>query len=195
MTDVERRYPQIEKETLAITWICERLTDYLAGLQFHTHTDHKLLIYLFSAHKSLAAVPPRIQRFHLRMMRFSYSISYIPDTIFCTDNALSRFPLRDVYSSVPDIDAFVATIVAAVPLRDAIIDDIRPATTDTTLQQVLRHYQAGWPDVKNLSPDVLQFAHSRDHHTECDGLVMYNARIVIPFALRDKMLQAFHNAH
>ena len=61
MTDVKRRYAQIEKEALAITWICERLADYLVGLQFHKHTGHKPLIYLFSADKSLDAVPPRIK--------------------------------------------------------------------------------------------------------------------------------------
>ena len=60
---------------------------------------------------------------------------------------------------------------------------------------MLRHYQAGWYDVKNLSPDVQQFAHSRDHLNECDGLVMCDARIVIPVALCDKMLQALHDAH
>ena len=92
------------------------------------------MIYLFSANKSLDAVPPRIQRFRLRMMRLSYSILYIPGTILCTAGALSLFPLRDVSSSVPDIDAFVAATVAAVPLRNAIINDIRAATTtDTTL--------------------------------------------------------------
>ena len=57
---------------------------------------------------------------------------------------------------------------------------------------MLRHCQAGWPDVKNLSPDVLQVVHSCDHIIECDGLVMYDARIV---ALSDKMLQALHDAH
>ena len=195
MTEVERRYAQIEKEGLVITWICERLADYLVGPQFHIHTDHKPLIYLFFADKSLDAVPPRIQRFRLLMMRFSYSISYIPGTTLCTADVLSRFPLHDVSSRVPNIDAFVAATVAAVPLRDAIIDAICAATRDTTLQQVLRHCQAGWPDVKNLSQDVLQFAHSRDHLTECDGLVMYDARIVIPVTLYDKMLQALHDAH
>ena len=144
MTDDERRYFQIEKEALAITWISEKLVDYLVGLQFHIHTDHKPLIYLFSADKSLDAVPPYIQRFCLCMMRFSYSISYIPGTNLCTADALSRFPLRDVNSSVPDIDAFVAATIAALPLRAAIIDDIRAVTTaDATLQQVLRHCQAG----------------------------------------------------
>ena len=150
MTDVERRYAQIKKEALAITWTCERLIDYLVGLQFHIHIGHKPLIYLFSADKSLDAVPSRIQRFRLRMMRFSYSISYIPGNTLCT---LSRLPLSDVSNNVPDIDAFIAATVAAVLLCDAISDDIRAAaTTDTTLQQVLRHCQAGWSDVKNLSP-------------------------------------------
>ena len=196
MTDVEQRHAQIEKEALIITWICEKLAEYFVGLQFHIHTNHKPLIYLFSADKSLDAVPPHIQRFRLRMMRFSYSISYIPGTTLYTADALSRIPQRDVSSSVPDIDAFVAANVVAVPPLDAIIDDICAATTtDATLQQVLRHCQAGWPDVKNLSPDVLQFTHSRDHLTEYDGLVMYDACIVIPIALREKMMQALHDAH
>ena len=135
MTDVERRYVQIEKKALAITWICERLADFLVGLQFYIHTNHKPLIYLFSADKSCDAVPPCIQRFLLRMIRFSYSISYIPCTTLCTADALSRFPLCDVSSSVPEIDAFVSATIAAMPLRDAIIDDTREAkTTDTTLQ-------------------------------------------------------------
>ena len=64
-------------------------------------------------------------------------------TTLCTANALYCFPLRDVSISVLDIDAFVAETVAAVPLRDAIIEDIRAATTDTALQQVLRQCLAG----------------------------------------------------
>ena len=142
MNDVERRYAQIEKEALAITWISERLADYLVGLQFYMHTDRKPLISLCFADKSLDAVPPRIQRFRFRMIRFSYNISYIPVTTLCTADTLSRFPLRDVSNSVPNIDALVAVTVAAVPLHDAIIDDIRAAaTTDTTLQHLLRHCQ------------------------------------------------------
>ena len=61
----------------------------------------------------------------------------------CTADALSRFLLRDVSGSVQNIGAFIAATVAAVPLRDAITDDIRAATTTyTTLQHVLRHCQA-----------------------------------------------------
>lgn len=48
MTPTERRYAQIEKEALAFTWACERLSDYLTGLHFHIETDHKSVVSLFS---------------------------------------------------------------------------------------------------------------------------------------------------
>ena len=48
MTTTEQRYAQIEKEALALTWACERFSDYLIGLKFHIHTDHKPLVPLFS---------------------------------------------------------------------------------------------------------------------------------------------------
>ena len=67
MTSTERRYAQIEKEALAFTWACERLSDYLVGLQFHIQRDHKPLIPLFST-KDLEELPVRVQRFRMRMM-------------------------------------------------------------------------------------------------------------------------------
>ena len=48
MTIAEQRYAQIEKESLALTWACECFKDYLLGLNFHIHTDHKPLVPLFS---------------------------------------------------------------------------------------------------------------------------------------------------
>jgi hypothetical protein len=200
MTEVEKRYAQIEKEALATTWVCERLAEYLVGVQFHIHTDHKPLIYLFAADKPLDAVPPRIQRFRLRMMRFCFTISYIPGTTLCTADALSRFPLRHNASnhdnSMPDLEDYVAAAVASVPLHDVIIDNIRAATAaDVVLQEVLRYTQTGWPDSSSLPPPIRQFAHSREHLTVCDGLLMYDARIVVPHTLRDKLLNALHDAH
>ena len=77
MSPTEARYAQIEKEALALTWACERFSDYLIGLRFCIETDHKPLVPLFSQ-KQLDEMPIRIQRFRLRMMRFSFSIRHVP---------------------------------------------------------------------------------------------------------------------
>ena len=63
----EQRYAQLEKESLAFTWACEKFADYLIGLKFHIHTDHKPLIPLFST-KNLEDLPVCIQRYRLRIL-------------------------------------------------------------------------------------------------------------------------------
>lgn len=40
------QYTQIEEEAVAVTWVCERQSTYLLGLDFTVHTVHKSLISL-----------------------------------------------------------------------------------------------------------------------------------------------------
>ena len=74
MTTTEQRYAQIEKEALALTWACERFSDYLIGLKFHIHTNHKPLVPLFST-KQLEELPLRVQQFRLCMPFYNFTHS------------------------------------------------------------------------------------------------------------------------
>ena len=69
LTDTESRYSQIEKECLAFTWAC-RSSNYILGKPFIGETDHKPLVPLLTTH-TLDQIPPRIQRFRMRLMRFN----------------------------------------------------------------------------------------------------------------------------
>ena len=62
LSSAEQRYAQIEKEALALTWGCERFSDYLIGKQFYVETDHKPLVSLLGS-KNLEELPIRVQRF------------------------------------------------------------------------------------------------------------------------------------
>ena len=59
LTETEKRYAQIEKETLAIGLACERFHEYLYGLISDVHSDHQPLKSIFKKH--LHKCPPRIQ--------------------------------------------------------------------------------------------------------------------------------------
>ncbi|CAB3983327.1 Transposon Ty3-G Gag-Pol poly [Paramuricea clavata] len=69
MTTTEARYAQIEKEALAVTWACERSSNYIIGKPITIETDHKLLVHLLTNH-TIDKLPPRLQRYKMRLMRF-----------------------------------------------------------------------------------------------------------------------------
>ena len=68
LTEVEKRYPQIDREALAIRWACERCYKYLIGSSFVIETDHQPLLPLFNnphsrpphENRTLAALPATI---------------------------------------------------------------------------------------------------------------------------------------
>uniref|UniRef100_A0A8C7Z7B9 ribonuclease H n=1 Tax=Oryzias sinensis TaxID=183150 RepID=A0A8C7Z7B9_9TELE len=76
MTATEQRYAQVEKEALTATWACERFSCFVLGRSFELETDHKPLVSLLGG-KALDDLPPRIQRFIIRLMRYNYKISHV----------------------------------------------------------------------------------------------------------------------
>ena len=49
VTSTEQRYAQIEKETLATTWVCEMFADFVLGKEFLIETDQKPLMPLLGS--------------------------------------------------------------------------------------------------------------------------------------------------
>ena len=128
MTTTEQRYAQIEKEALAFTWACERLSDYLVGLKFHIQTDHKPLVPLFSS-KHLEELPMRVQRFRLRMMRFHFSISHVPGKSLTIADTLSRAPMGHPTEAddllQQEACAFINAVMQSLPATEQRIAEIK----------------------------------------------------------------------
>ena len=128
MTPTEQRYAQIEKEALALTWACERFSDYLIGLVFHIQTDHKPLVLLFSS-KSLEELPLRVQRFRLRMLRYQFTISHIPGMELVIADMLSRAPTNTPTGADhvlhQEANIFVNTMIWRLPATDEQLEEIK----------------------------------------------------------------------
>ena len=92
MTGTKRRYAQIEKEALAVTWACDKFSDYVLGKRFEIESDHKPLVPLLNT-KQLDSLPPRVLRFRLRLARYDYVVHHVPGKSLYSADALSRAPL------------------------------------------------------------------------------------------------------
>ena len=199
MTQTEQRYAQIEKEALAFTWACERLSDYLVGLQFHVQTDHKPLVPLFSS-KNLEELPLRVQRFRMRMMRFQYTISYVPGKNLEIADALSRAPVSTPSESneilQSEVTAYVDFMIGCLPASEQRLAEIRESQeADGVCQQIVEYCQSGWPQKQALPPEIKPYSSVSSELSIHNGLLLRGSRIVIPPPLRGKLLAKLHSGH
>ncbi|UYV71889.1 K02A2.6-like, partial [Cordylochernes scorpioides] len=93
LTDTEKRYSQIEKETLGCVWAIEHFNTYIWGRKFVLKTDHKPLIYMLNP-KNGAVLPPRIQRLSWRLEPYDFEIEFIQGKQNIAD-IFSRQPLSN----------------------------------------------------------------------------------------------------
>jgi hypothetical protein len=148
VSPTEGHYAQIEKESLASTWACERFSDYLIGKTFHIETDHKPLVSLVG-NTNLEELNPRLQRFHMRLMRFRYTISHVPGKYLIIADAISRAPSRNIEKSETDFEndttAFVDMIMESFPASNNRLEEIRrEQASDPIIQELSRLCREGW---------------------------------------------------
>ena len=197
MTETGKRYAQIEKEALAVTWACERFQDYLIGMRFQIETDHKPLAPLFT-HKPLDQV--RVQRFRLRMMRFSYSISHVPGKDLTAADTLSRAPISD--PSVQDealqqkVQVFLDVLIGSLPATERRIQEIKFCQErDQVCQMITQFCQNGWPEKHCLKGEIKKYISVKAELWIKENLLLRGNRIVVPLDLRVDILAEIHSGH
>ncbi|XP_064483051.1 uncharacterized protein K02A2.6-like [Ornithodoros turicata] len=197
LADVERRYAQIEKEGLALLWASEKFRDYLIGKKFLLETDHKPLVSLFST-KQLHDLTPRLQRMRMRLMRYTYEITYVPGKDLLAADALSRTPLRktDGTDLTEEIECFVHYVETHLPgTARSLLDIQQEQEKDETCQHIIRFTRHGWPTRRDLGQDLKPFWLARHQLAVADSLLMHGTQIVIPKTCQQQILQLLHEGH
>ena len=148
MTPTETRYAQIEKEALALTWVCERSWEYIVGKSISVETDHRPLVPHLSTH-TLDQLPPRIQRFRMRLMRFHFKeIKHVPGKMYIAE-ALSRLQIRSqtVKSTIDDdeMNAHIGSVISLLPASGARLQQMMEAQEEDPVGRQIKVYCCeGW---------------------------------------------------
>ena len=200
MTSTEQRYAQIEKEALATTWACEKFADFVLGKEFLIETDHKPLVPLLGS-KCLQDMPPRIQRFRMRLMRYSYQIVHVPGKDLTTADTLSRAPLhrsltKDEKKLNEDLNLYVSHIVECLPTTERRLQEIRLHQDEDEVCSKLKLFcSEGWPEKHHLNCSLQPYWQYRAEITVQQGILMKDDRVIIPSVLRLDVLDKIHTGH
>ena len=192
---VERRYSQIEREALGITWGIERFQVYLYGIDFTVITDHKPLINIFKPnHKSPSA---RMTKWLLRLQPYKFTVEYQPGTQNASD-CLSRSPnqdntcTNDTLSS--DAELYINYCAENSVPKAMTLEEIENESSKDELFQKIRQYieTDNWTERdKTLTP----YFKVRSELSVQGNLILRGSKLVIPRKLQARVLSILHETH
>ena len=200
LTPTETRYSQIEKECLAFTWTCERSSDYILGKEIIGETDHKPLIPLLTTYM-LEKLPPRIQRYRMRLMRFQIKkMIHVPGKHMYTSDTLSRMSaIAQSAESLIDHDEmtqYVASIIETLPVSDVRLQQIIQAQgSDPVCFKLKEFILEGWPEKYKISDSLKPYWNFRGELNLVQNVILKSVQILIPSAMRLDVLDKIHQGH
>ena len=194
LTDVEKKYSQLEREALALIFALKRFHFYLYGINFTLVTDHKPLLGLFSQDKNIPVMASgRIQRWSLMMQTYRFNLKHRSGVNLGAADTLSRLPL-DVpceSSPVPAEWVNLCSVLENMPVTAKKI--AQGLVKDHDLNLVHKYCQYGWPKV--VEPSLRCYASKSNELSLQDGCVLWGNRVVIPVQFRSTLLKELHTGH
>lgn len=198
LSDTEKRYSQIEKECLALVWAVERFKDYVYGISLHLETDHKPLVQILQT-KPIDDLTPRLMRLRMRLMRYQYTVEYVPGKLLAIPDALSRNPLnnkQDWDRQDRDIKGFINGIAQNIPVGDVLLERIKQEQSrDEICNKIKEYTSAGWPEKNKTAAKLKDYIQYNTNFSVVGNLLLYNSRIVVPETMQKEILFKIHEGH
>lgn len=204
LTATEQRYPQIDKEALAIVWACQKFFNYLYARHFILYTDHKPLTQIFHPEKSLPVLCiSRMANYADYLAHFNYEIKFKPTKANANADYCSRAPLPITHDAVHRItfqegeevevteldsfDTFIVNQINQFPVRAEQI--AKETRKDSHLGKIIQLLETG-QDLSRHGYKAPESAYSLS-----SNCLIFEHRVIIPPSLRQAILNDIHSAH
>ena len=133
------------------------------------------------------------------MAKFDYNISHMPRKLLYVADTLSRDPVphQDPDSQQEEVEAFVNSVTTmSLPATKKQLETYSQSQEqDPVCSQVREFCKSGWPKKQLIPEELAPYWKAKDRFTICDGLLLYNSRIVVPKLLQRETLQKIHTGH
>ena len=168
-------------------------------MEFTIETDHKPLVPLLTT-TELHKIPPRIQRFRLRLTKYQVNVVHVPGKHQVMADALSRAPVakpdKEDIAFINDVSLYAKQAIEITPASSAKLAEIKKAQQqDEVTAQVRKYCDEGWPGYMPENTLLKQYYNNKAHFSIIEDLLMYDEQIVIPSELRIDMLNRLHEGH
>ncbi|PIC43759.1 hypothetical protein B9Z55_004376 [Caenorhabditis nigoni] len=205
LTAPQRNYSQIEKEAFGLITAVTKFHKFIYGRHFTLKTDHKPLLSIFGDKKGIPLYSAnRLQRWAIILLNYDFSIEYVNTHDFGQADALSRLISEQIQQKECE-DRVIAQVESEVLTNLVTTCDQLPVTVkmirasskkDPLLNQVYQYTISGsWPKISDKTSQLSLFHNPRDQLSIVSDCLMFNGRIVIPHALRSRVLKMLHRAH
>ncbi|XP_062538494.1 uncharacterized protein K02A2.6-like [Armigeres subalbatus] len=192
LTPTEQRYPQTQREALAVVWGVERFTSYLLGRSFIIRTDAEANEFIFSTtHRIGKRAVTRAESWALRLQPYDFIVKGVSGKENLADT-LSRL-IHKSQKAEPfeeDDDGHFLYSIDAGSMHITWDEIEKASETDEELQMVLDALLTDdWPkDLRRYE------AQKKDIHV-LGSLLFRGDRTILPKSLRTKALETAHGGH
>lgn len=187
LSEYERKLSQTEKEAIALVWALERFHIYVFGREVELMTDHKALEVIFGVRHRPS---PRLERLQIRLQNYNVKVKYIAGKLMIAD-IFSR--LCDTSQPEPIAEMESSLIAALVPDVDLAInvEQLRnESNVDKTIVKVREALQTN-----KWEAELAEFKKRKEQLSFVNDILVWERRIVIPTALRKRVLKIAHRGH
>ena len=197
LTDIEKRYSQVEKEALAVVYGPERFSTYVLGSHFTIVTDNRAVQLIFSNTRSKP--PPRIERLALKMSAYDCDFIHRPGKTNVADY-YSRSPSKNntgISTFLEELrtENYINAIVAEALPAAITLEQVERATAFDKELQELKDWIRASPRPK-LPLNLHQYKHVQDD-LSCtnNDVILRGSTVLIPSSMRSQVLDLAHGGH
>uniref|UniRef100_A0A1I7T583 RNA-directed DNA polymerase n=1 Tax=Caenorhabditis tropicalis TaxID=1561998 RepID=A0A1I7T583_9PELO len=204
LTTAQKGYSQIEKEALGLIVAIEKFHKYIHGRKFALRTDHKPLLAIFGSKKGIPVYSSnRLQRWAILLLNYDFQIEYVNTNSFGQADALSRLIAENI-ENLEKEDRLVASVEADIIAEyNGVISNLpvtakdisKAASKDSDLVKVKQFVKNGsWYKIEKTS-SLYPYYIRRESLSITQEALTFGHRIIIPKALRSRVLKTLHQAH